>query len=159
MTRLTITNCNISLIEIGAFFNFADLELINLSHNRISHLSRQVFAPVLYKLRTLKLNNNKLTSLANEFFEKLPSLREVNLAHNRLQTLPVISGSVGSPGMAQILLIANNPWDCRCKLTWLLDEPMDNVRLIADEPRCAQPAQVKGDALFRGLQTVRETFC
>lgn len=157
LSKLIISSCNISLIESGAFYNFAELELIDLSNNQISHLSRHAFAPHLYRLRTLKLDRNKLTSLSGEFFEKLPELREVVLADNRLTTLPVLPSA--GPGVAQVLHLANNPWDCRCRLTWLLEEPLDSVRFIADEPKCLTPATVKNATLFRGLQLVQDTFC
>lgn len=157
LTKLIITSCNISLVQSGAFHNFAELELIDLSHNQISHLSRGTFAPHLYRLRTLKLNNNRLTSLDVEFFEKLPELREVILSSNRLVTLPALSAA--TPGVAQVLHLADNPWDCRCRLTWILAEPMQSVRLIADEPKCMTPAQVKNSTLFKGLQLVQDVFC
>lgn len=157
LTKLIITYCNISLVESGAFYNFAELELIDLSHNQITHLSRQSFAQHLYRLRTLKLDHNRLTSLGGEFFDKLPELREVNLAKNRLITLPMLPSA--GPGVAQVIHLDGNPWDCRCKLTWLLEEPIDSVRLIADESQCATPVTVKNVTLFKGLQTVLDTFC
>lgn len=157
MTRLTIAGCNISLVEPGAFHNFAELELIDLSNNQISHLSRQAFAPHLYRLRSFRFEGNRLSSLNAEFFEKLPELREVNLAGNRLVTLPMLSNA--GPGVAQVLHLAGNAWDCRCRLTWLLEEPIDSVRFIADEPRCAQPSIVRNKTLFKGLHLVKEIFC
>ncbi|KAH9419794.1 Leucine Rich Repeat [Dermatophagoides pteronyssinus] len=155
--KLIITSCNISLIESGAFYNFAELELIDLSRNQITHLSRQAFAPHLYRLRTLKLDHNKLTSLNGEFFEKLPELREVLLSENRLTTLPFLPSA--GPGVAQVLQLSENPWDCRCRLTWILEEPMDSVRLISDEPRCETPINFQNQTLFKGLQLVKQTFC
>lgn len=157
LSKLTISSCNISLIESGAFYNFVELELIDLSRNQISHLSRQVFAQHLYRLRTLKLDHNKLTSLNGEFFEKLPELREVILNDNQLTTLPFLPSA--GPGVAQVLQLANNPWDCRCRLIWILEEPMDSVRFIADEPRCQTPVDFSNKTLFKGLQLIKETFC
>ncbi|KAJ6218288.1 hypothetical protein RDWZM_009445 [Blomia tropicalis] len=157
LTKLIISSCNISLVESGAFYNFAELELIDLSSNQISHLSRQAFAPHLYRLRTLKLQNNLLTNIPNEFFEKLPELREVDLSTNRLTTLPPLPSA--GPGVAQVLQMANNPWDCRCRLTWVLEEPIDSARLIADVPICMTPINLKNMTLFKGLQLVQETFC
>lgn len=157
LTKLIISSCNISLIESGAFYNFAELEQIDLSNNQISHLSRQTFAPHLYRLRTLKLNNNRLNSLDAEFFEKLPELREVILSSNRLTTLPSLPSA--GPGVAQVLHLAYNPWDCRCRLTWILEEPIDSVRFIADEPICMTPANIKNITLFKGLQMIQDTFC
>ena len=157
LSKLIISSCNISLIEGGAFYNFAELELIDLSRNQITHLSRQAFAPHLYRLRTLKLHHNKLTSLNGEFFEKLPELREVLLSENRLQTLPFLPSA--GPGVAQVLRLAENPWDCRCRLTWILEEPMDSVRLISDEPRCETPVNFQNQTLFKGLQLIKQTFC
>ncbi|OTF73949.1 Leucine rich repeat containing protein [Euroglyphus maynei] len=157
LSKLIISSCNISLIESGAFFNFAELELIDLSRNQITHLSRQAFSPHLYRLRTLKLDHNKLTSLNGEFFEKLPELREVLLSENRLTTLPFLPSA--GPGVAQVLQLGENPWDCRCRLTWILEEPMDSVRLISDEPRCETPINFQNQTLFKGLQLVKQTFC
>lgn len=157
LTRLTISSCNISLIESGAFHNFAELELIDLSDNKISHLSRQTFAPHMYRLRTLRLDHNRLASLNGEFFEKLPELREVILSHNQLTTLPMLQNA--GPGVAQIIHLAHNPWDCRCRLVWMLDEPLDSIRLIADEPKCLTPVNVKNFTFFKGLQIVQDVFC
>lgn len=157
LTRLTISRCNISLVESGAFYNFAELELIDLSHNALTHLTRSAFAPHLYRLRALKLAHNRLSSLGEDFFEKLPELREVDLSYNRLTALPPLSGS---PGVGQVLHLGSNPWDCRCRLTWILEEPIDSgARLVADLPLCLTPSAVKNSTLFQGLKTVKETFC
>ncbi|KPM02559.1 Leucine rich repeat containing protein 5 [Sarcoptes scabiei] len=150
LSRLTISGCNISLIEGGAFYNFAELELIDLSRNQISRLSRQAFAPHLYRLRTLKLDHNRLTHLNGEFFEKLPELREIILSDNRLQTLPFLPSA--GPGLAQVLHLQNNLWDCRCRLIWLLEEPLDSIRLISDEPRCSTPENFFNQTLLMGLR-------
>lgn len=154
LMQLRITASNITLIETGAFQNFADLEVIDLSHNQLSHLSRQTFASHLYKLRDLDLRGNRLTELTDEFFTGLPQLRQVNLVGNLLTTLPAIPLN----GLPQVVLLDGNPWDCRCKMDWMVKEKNDGKRFY-DEPSCASPDNVKDFGLMDGLQFVYETFC
>ncbi|XP_054155661.1 leucine-rich alpha-2-glycoprotein-like [Oppia nitens] len=157
LARLSIIGCNITLIESGAFNNFAELQSIDLSHNQLTHLSRHVFSGHLYKLRSLRLASNRLQTLGADFFDKLPQLRQIDLSGNQLATLPYIS-SIGSP---QVILLADNPWDCRCKLTWIandLTDKLDNKRYF-DEPLCQTPDTVNGWPLMDGLKYVDQTFC
>jgi hypothetical protein len=133
------------------------LQSIDLSNNQLSHLSRQVFASHLYKLRIFNLQNNRLNALSPEFFEKLPQLRVVNLAGNLLTTLPFIPLT----GVPQEILLEGNQFDCRCKLSWIINdsnEKGDNQRFY-DEPKCATPENVKDFPLMKGLRFVDQTFC
>ena len=157
LTKLTIRSSNITLIESGAFLNFAELQLIDLSNNQLTHLSRQVFAQKIYKIRFIYLQNNRITQLSSDFFEGLPQLRSVNLAGNLLTILPYIPTGTGIP---QNIFLEGNLWDCRCKMDWIiLEKLIDGNQRYFDEPQCTSPEQVKDFPLFDGLRFVYETFC
>lgn len=119
MTILDLTSNEISTIDAGAFKDLSNVEQIGLGANKLSSLPGDLFTSMadslqmisLYEneftqipaaiekataLQNLSVFNNKLTSVDNIDFSKLPKLKTLNLKSNEITSLP--SG-----------MLANNP--------------------------------------------------
>uniref|UniRef100_A0A8B9B7Y9 Immunoglobulin superfamily containing leucine rich repeat n=1 Tax=Anser brachyrhynchus TaxID=132585 RepID=A0A8B9B7Y9_9AVES len=100
-----------------------NVSILTLSANRIGWLRRGAFAEVPEDLRSLWLNDNQLTTLAEGTFDKLPSLSQ--------------------------LQIFNNPFNCSCKVFWLKrwTESTSVSITKGGATLCVAPGRLKGRAV------------
>lgn len=75
----------ISILDNGTFINNFDLQFLYLKNNSLSRLDKDNFEG-LYSLRTLDLSRNIINYVAS--FEYLKRLKNLNLSHNFLSSLP-----------------------------------------------------------------------
>ncbi|XP_018569441.1 toll-like receptor 3 [Anoplophora glabripennis] len=65
-----------------------DLEILDLSHNKIRSINDEFFLNI-YNLRELDLSHNQITSLGDDsIFQNLNNLEKLDLSFNELKTLP-----------------------------------------------------------------------
>ncbi|KAL0265799.1 UNVERIFIED_CONTAM: hypothetical protein PYX00_011514 [Menopon gallinae] len=83
-------------------FEARDLKSLDLSHNRLATLPKEIGS--LSQLRWLYLNHNQLTTLPKEI-ESLSQLKELRLCFNHLTTLP---GEIGSLSQLRWLYLNHN---------------------------------------------------
>ena len=63
---LFIINCNLEVIEKDAFSNLKNLEIVDLSENKIKFIEKNTFS-YLKRLELLDLSGNELTNLDGKF--------------------------------------------------------------------------------------------
>lgn len=94
---LDLSHNDIVTIETKCFLNLTKLEVLDLSHNRLTteSLTPDIFdgryAPYEYepmeKLRVLRLGANQLHSLNEDLFEHLPALQQLSLELNPFKVI------------------------------------------------------------------------
>ncbi|CAH2101947.1 unnamed protein product [Euphydryas editha] len=94
---LNLSRCSIESIENASFKDLQQMEVLDLSHNKLTtdklspHAFEGRYSPEEYEplasMRTLNLAYNDLHSLNQDLFEHLPELTELNLNGNPLTTI------------------------------------------------------------------------
>ena len=129
MIHLNISNCSISSIPAQAFKDMINLNVLDLSYNRISRLDSNSFDGlgnlnilrlkgnpiVLIKtfafnelnIKTLNLNNLKIQTIESKAFCKMTKLRRLTLKDNKIESV----GKEAFCGLPKLryLSILNNP--------------------------------------------------
>uniref|UniRef100_A0AAY4CDW9 Slit homolog 1 protein n=1 Tax=Denticeps clupeoides TaxID=299321 RepID=A0AAY4CDW9_9TELE len=123
---------------------FKNLQLVDLSNNKINSLTNSSFAN-MSQLTTLILSYNALRCIPGMAFSGLRSLRLLSLHGNDISELP--DGIFGDVASLSHLAIGANPLYCDCRLRWLSDW----VKTGYKEPgiaRCAGPPEMEGKLLL-----------
>ena len=85
----------------GMFSRFAELESLNLGHNRLSHFERAVFDG-LDKLLELDMSHNRIRMLSDNAISSLPSLEHLDLSHNWIDAIGARALSSEGPRSHQL---------------------------------------------------------
>ncbi|XP_029045202.1 lutropin-choriogonadotropic hormone receptor isoform X2 [Osmia bicornis bicornis] len=85
LTRLDLTNNNITDIPVRAFHRVPNLEVLLLRRNRLHTIADGAFTN-LTSLRVLELDDNYLTKIPTAIV-KLSGLEDLSLSNNRIETL------------------------------------------------------------------------
>ncbi|XP_034190951.1 G-protein coupled receptor rickets isoform X2 [Osmia lignaria lignaria] len=85
LTRLDLTNNNITDIPVRAFHRVPNLEVLLLRRNRLHTIADGAFIN-LTSLRVLELDDNYLTKIPTAIV-KLSGLEDLSLSNNRIETL------------------------------------------------------------------------
>ncbi|XP_019619335.1 PREDICTED: leucine-rich repeat-containing protein 15-like isoform X1 [Branchiostoma belcheri] len=88
LRTLYLYDNQVQTIQVGAFDNNPDLEVLAVYNNKISEVSPGVFRG-LNSLRELDMRANKITSIPAGVFNGLPSLWVVRLYENTINTMAV----------------------------------------------------------------------
>jgi len=101
--ELDLRACKVAVIEnLGATKD--QFDCIDLSDNEISRLEN---FPVLNRLRTLLLNNNKISHIERGLGESLPSLETLVLTNNRINNLGDLDALADLPNLKRLSLLDN----------------------------------------------------
>ncbi|XP_043078178.1 slit homolog 1b [Puntigrus tetrazona] len=123
---------------------FKQLQLVDLSNNKIISLSNSSFAN-MSQLTTLILSYNSLHCIPALVFSGLSSLRLLSLHGNNISELH--QGVFRDAASLSHLAIGANPLYCDCRLRWLSDWVKSGYK----EPgiaRCAGPQGMEGKLLL-----------
>lgn len=83
LTILSMDNCSINDIELGAFANLVQqLHTLSLSMNRLRIVKEGVFNDL--NVKYLNLSYNHITTIKAESFDNMPELVSVSLDHNEI---------------------------------------------------------------------------
>ncbi|KAM9305810.1 vasorin [Gastrophryne carolinensis] len=77
---------NINFIDESSFSGLWDLQLLDLSHNKLSHLPGGVFKS-LANLSNLDLSSNQITEISAETFQGLGRLERLYLSDNHIRSI------------------------------------------------------------------------
>jgi len=84
LTSLFLTNNSLTIIKAKHFNLITNLEKLYLDFNDIKEISGSFN---LTRLKYIKLNDNELSRLPNNVFEKLTNLEKIDLYNNYLEDL------------------------------------------------------------------------
>lgn len=125
---LILDNCRIQQIDPNVFEGLAELQKLEISHNRgLTYLPRNLFVhtPIL---KLLLLVANRITDLTWNEFEGLNMLKELSLAANRIDYFDATKVARFMPNLEKIF-IEQNLASCRKKL-----EFSDKLQAKMDHP-------------------------
>uniref|UniRef100_A0AC35FV31 Uncharacterized protein n=1 Tax=Panagrolaimus sp. PS1159 TaxID=55785 RepID=A0AC35FV31_9BILA len=89
LTTLTLHGCEIQEINLSSFKNLVNLQKLDLHFNlQLNGKLNGKFPKSLSKLKILNLEFCNLTFLADDTFENLKSLEELNMPYNRFTSIP-----------------------------------------------------------------------
>jgi Leucine-rich repeat (LRR) protein len=86
MEVIEIKNHQIDEIDIQALSFFSNLNVIDLSFNRLKVLS-PIFFKNLNSLSIVSLNHNQIECLDSQLFKDLTNLTEIDLSNNRIKVI------------------------------------------------------------------------
>uniref|UniRef100_A0A670ZY64 Toll-like receptor 13 n=2 Tax=Pseudonaja textilis TaxID=8673 RepID=A0A670ZY64_PSETE len=107
LKNLQLSYNKMEKIEVGAFENLGALERLNLSCNHLTNLSKGIFLG-LANLTLLLLHNNHLSVVHPEALSPLPSLLDLQLQFNNLNSFDAVIRSVQKLKRLKYLNLCNN---------------------------------------------------
>ncbi|XP_035223092.1 slit homolog 3 protein-like [Stegodyphus dumicola] len=118
LRKLRFVKGQISIVGYKAFEVLKNLEMLDLSDNSITYLARSALPQPALLLQEINLERNKLESLPENIFHRMPNLKRVNLELNEFSTF---DESIWRPVWChlEILNIDYNPMICDSKIRWL----------------------------------------
>ena len=103
VTALNLTQNNLTQLMDGYLDKFTDLQLINLTSNKIKTVANGSFNPVIHKdLEMIYIGNNLITSLP--ILDGFGMLRILNVSQNKLETITL--GRLEN--LTELFLLDNN---------------------------------------------------
>ncbi|PRD31820.1 UNVERIFIED_CONTAM: sli [Trichonephila clavipes] len=156
-------------VEPGCFKRLPRLETLNLSSTNLRKLNHSI--QDITNLEELIIDNSLLTSISEDELFGVKSLRTLSVKNNSLVTvygtmqnlinltsldvsnnnlitltsnsLPCINNTV----KLKSLWMADNPWSCDCRLSWILEWLKVKGSDLEDEPTCQSPSHLQGTAI------------
>ncbi|GIY10198.1 protein toll [Caerostris darwini] len=168
--KLNLSRNSLGTIEAGSFKALSKLQSLDLSFTGIKQLNKSV--QQMFQLEELIIDSSSLTSIDKddliglnslqdlsvknnnlisvyEALQKLTNLTSLDISGNKLETLT--SDSLQSNekylGNLKEIWMANNPWTCDCRLSWLLDRLKSGGLSLEDDPICHTPSNLQGKAI------------
>ncbi|KFM80643.1 Leucine-rich repeat transmembrane protein FLRT1, partial [Stegodyphus mimosarum] len=136
--KVSIDSTGLTSVPDKLFVAFDDLNSLSLQNNKLTSVSRSMISKPANKLEFLHLNGNLLTSIPGDLFSDMPVLSVVYLRDNRITTLPQdLFENISSPNFKRVDFI-NNPWDCNCRLMWILSKKKQHASMGV----CATPEEL-----------------
>ncbi|XP_042903266.1 leucine-rich repeat and immunoglobulin-like domain-containing nogo receptor-interacting protein 3 [Parasteatoda tepidariorum] len=142
LTKLMLTQDQISYISENAFSTFHYLETLSLKYNLIGNMTRSMFPNPANKLAQIILSYNKISSLPSDFFTNMPSLISVVLAGNEFLTL---DQALFAPIWKNLnkIDVGGNALRCDCRMKWLFAQRFPRNTWGS----CGEPKQLNGKDL------------
>lgn len=132
--------------ELGdkVFANLVNLRNLWVTGNRFRILKRSMFPSPASNLVSFDLTDNGITSLPDDLFSGMPSLKEVILAENGIARMPM---TTWMPVWKQLtrLYLELNPLECDSHIEWMFKLP----RPFVLKGQCIAPKDRKNQDLKR----------
>lgn len=90
LEMLSMTHNDFNELPTSVFRHTTNLQEMDFSHNRITHVNPDSFRRVLKKLEKINLSHNLIEHLDQNVFNDLVKLKEFDLSFNLLEYFPVI---------------------------------------------------------------------
>lgn len=147
LKNLSLQSCSLTSQSLISFSNLRNLERLKLQSNLIKIIYPENLFSSLSKLVLIDLQRNQLTHISSEFPS---SLRELELGHNLLQTLPFNNQTFHNLSQLITLDLSQNPLHCDCNIKplyyWLLanfqSELVPYVQWICSTPKYLEGKQL-----------------
>ena len=148
--RNTVKEIRLTNIKVefnpGSIFDqthFEKLKILHLNGNVFTRLNESYFAGTHETLEELYLRNSKISTLNSNTFAGFKNLKLIDLSDNNITSLePSHFGDLLNNEDFKIQ-ISENPWDCTCKIEFLLDFIADEVNVT-----CKTPQELSGKVIF-----------
>uniref|UniRef100_A0A023GAE7 Putative secreted protein n=1 Tax=Amblyomma triste TaxID=251400 RepID=A0A023GAE7_AMBTT len=141
LRHVTVDTAQVGYVDDLWLATLVNLESVTLRNTDVSELKRSMMPRPAAALRNLDLSHNQLTTLPADFGEELPALRELDLSHNRISSLPEASLMPLQTSVTSARL-EGNPLECNCGLQFLLRFPD-----IWRHASCAEPEALRNTSL------------
>lgn len=142
LKTLGITTADINEISYEAFRDLTGLVILDLSHNEINVIKRNMLPKPALHLQVLTLNHNKLKNIPANLFQDIPDIKEVRLSDNLIMSMEENPFAM-LLGRLQVLYLQDNPLSCDCRMQWLVDARFP-FEFVGD---CMQPPEFQGVSL------------
>ena len=121
--RLSLRNTSVSTLwqRTVDISMFADVEELNLSHNKLRDLTAAQLQP-FERLRVLDLSNNSIEQITGNFTSIVPRLHTLDLRNNRLETLPEPTWRPLFERLKSAILLGGNRLHYNCEMRWLAEQ-------------------------------------
>ena len=131
---LKLSDCNFYRLPPETFQRLPELQVLNISHNKIEILNS---VQSVGSLTFLDVSHNYLTDLQSDIFNALPKLIHLNFSYNSISSLNITV-------MPQLVKVSSsidlngNPWDCDCLMfntiySWCRNNSVD-LDLVCSSP-------------------------
>ncbi|KAK5650196.1 hypothetical protein RI129_001225 [Pyrocoelia pectoralis] len=132
LETLHLQNNSFTTVSRNLVKIFANLRVLNLSHNKIFNVLSYAFEDLL-QLESLNLAHNLIYELRADIFPKygFPILSKLNIAYNRLSDLPV--SVLEKLQELEFISIGGNPWHCFCLDLIQIWMNKNNIKQVCDE--------------------------
>ncbi|CBY34307.1 unnamed protein product [Oikopleura dioica] len=148
---------NNQIESLPELHRFKELELLDLSSNRIRGISPNTFS--LPKLKFLMLAGNRIGCLIENSFAGLPNLNMLTLNENRIKKIPESAFPAQVLNSIDRISLSDNELDCDCKLEWLA-RWIQQEHTETGEAECASPSKLKGLTLLdRQIPAIMRQNC
>ena len=147
LRNISFQSCSLTSSSLPAFSRLTNLERFKLQSNLLVEIKPDNFFSSMLQLIAIDLQRNRLLQIPSEFPS---SLRELELANNRLTILPFTNQTFKKLSQLVTFDLSSNPLQCDCHIKpvyhWLLAhfqfELVPYVQWI-----CAQPQELSGQQL------------
>ena len=150
-------------ISYPFFSNFNNLKILNLGHNTHRNFNASLlpvnlryinlgyadliefpdFVSYTPNLESIAVYRNPLREIPEDFLKGMVNLKDINLQHNELITIPDLYHINLTD-----LRIAGNPLECNQNFCWIRMWPWMKISVLKDAPTCDTPSYVHGKPLM-----------
>lgn len=123
LVYLDLRNNSLSYIEPGTLSTSSRLVFLDLGCNNLTEIPKGTFGESRSLIKLRLGNNPHLSTVDEDAFMGLTSLRELELERNALSGLQV--GALSQLPSLRMVTLEGNPWECNCNFanlfTWLVE--------------------------------------
>ena len=120
--------------------HFPNLKKINLARNNIKVILNHIWKDVFNKLQLFNVNRNGLSTMVD--FTIKPNLREIDISHNHLETVPDL---LNMTYLTKLKIAGNTRMSCDHRMCWRrLWDRMRAPFASSDDVMCVQPPELAG---------------
>ncbi|XP_077382405.1 trophoblast glycoprotein [Festucalex cinctus] len=138
----------VNVLENGKLFH---LTVLDLSGNDLVLLPDDLFTS-LSNLVTLSLQNSSIISIPDRIL-KVPRLQDLDLRHNRLRNIPLITLTEFNLKPDLHIHLEGNPWRCDCFIEDLLLWLKNSTQVTDMNLTCADPERLRRRPLLQVEQS------
>ena len=135
MQHVHLANNYITMVTPGTFDYLPALSLLDLSNNNLRVLKQNMFT-MNQLLQRIYLYDNELVRI-EESFDRVTGLEILDVSSNQLVDFGRVpyAGLLATGTKMRILNIANNRFECKCDLQWLLNATVNSQVNVVENIR------------------------